>query len=117
MTKLVWETSKLNPPTWWQLHLANGLLTISIQYRERFDFSVGDKIFKQTGYHAQIGVGLASIQNVLPTLGEAKAWGIQTANEALKEISQELKPEIPWLLWACLGGAIALHAIWLLLKL
>lgn len=117
MTKPTWQTSSLKPPHWWQLHLANGMITISIQYRETFDFPVGDKkiqIFKQSGYHTQVGEGWAARRNVLSTLPEAKAWGIQAAHDVLKDINQELKPEIPWLLWICLIGAIALHISWVL---
>ncbi len=117
MGKLVWETSKLNPPHWWQLHLAKGLMTVSIQYRESFYSPTGNT--EHPGYHVQIGQGWDARRNILPNLDEAKAWGIQAACIALLEIKQELKPkpEIPWLLWTCLGGAVALQVAWILLKL
>ena len=115
MSRFIWQTSSLNPPHWWQLHLANGLITVSIQYREKFYSPVGQE--KLSGYHVQIGQGWNARTNILPSLDEAKAWGIQTVCIALVEIEQELKPktEIPWLLWGCLVGAIALQVVWLLL--
>ncbi|MEH1786443.1 MAG: hypothetical protein V7L23_12860 [Nostoc sp.] len=113
MTKLIWKTSKLNPPYWWQLHLAGGMITISIQYREKFYSPTGET--EHSGYHVQIGQGYDARRNILPSLPEAKTWGIQAAKKVLKEIRQEFQPEIPWLLLTCLGGAIALHIIWMLL--
>lgn len=113
MTKLIWETSSLKPPHWWQLHLAEGIITVTIQYREKFYSSTGEA--EHSGYHVQIGQGWDARRNILPSLAEAKSWGIQAAKEVLKEIHQELQPEIPWLLLACLGGAIALQVAWILL--
>ena len=104
MTKYTWETSSLNPPHWWQMRLGDGLITISIRY---------GTIANEFGYHVDIGSGLSIRRNVLPTLPQAKSWGIQTARSALKEMYQELKPEIPWLLLICLMGAIALHVVWI----
>ncbi|QKQ76576.1 hypothetical protein [Nostoc sp. TCL240-02] len=106
MNKLNWEISKLNPPLWWQLHLGEGLIVITIVHRPNA---------QEPGYHASVGNGLATRGNVLSTLGQAKSWGIESAGVALKEMSNELQPENPWLLWTCLVGAIALQAIWLLL--
>lgn len=106
MTKFNWETSKLNPPLWWQLHLGGGLIVVTIVHRPKG---------QEPGYHTSVGNGLATRGNVLLTLEQAKSWGTQSAAEALREMQQELQPEIYWLLLACLVGAIDLHAAWILL--
>ena len=117
--KKTWQTSSLNPPTWWQLHLGKGLITISIQYKNGQTFELNTRKAEisivQAGYHTQIGSGLAVRENVLPTLETAKAWGLQAASEALQEMQREARPDVPWLLCGCFFVAIVLQSCWLLL--
>jgi hypothetical protein len=101
MNKLIWETSSHNPPRWWQTRLGDGLIPISIQ-------------LVQSGYCVTLGMGLATKSRTLPTLSQAKFWGVQSADKVLGEMRQELKRESPWLLFVCLVSAIALHAIWII---
>lgn len=107
-----WQTSSLNPPNWWQLHLGNGLITISIRYEDGQVFELNPR---NTGYHTQIGSGLATRENVLPTLESAKIWGLQAVSEALEEMAKETHYEIPWLLYMCLIAAVVLQISWMLL--
>ncbi|WP_414755564.1 hypothetical protein [Anabaena sp. CCY 9910] len=95
-----WQASKLNPPIWWQAHLAGGLLEISIQYYKH-------------EYHASIGRGLSMRQATFPTLSEAQQWGTSEARKVVKQIYLELRPTRYYLIEVCLALAILLLLIWL----
>lgn len=120
MNTIAWETSKMNPPTWWQLHLREGIVTISIQYKNqsRFDYhNIQLGCIPKTGYYVSISTGLAQVKAILPTLESAKDWGIQQAIALMEEMQQELataakqdnfkvSPLLFWLLvlWLSMGA-------------
>lgn len=99
-----WESSKLNPPRWWQLNLDGGMLNVFIQR-------------KPDGYYAFIGTGMRVQVMRFHTLPEAKAWLVKELKQTLAKMQAELRPEIPWLLWGYLGAAIAMQAVWRILFL
>lgn len=96
-----WEKSNLNPPIWWQLRLAGGMLQVSVRHYQ------GD-------YLASVGVGYQTREAAFPTLEEAQRWGIREARKVAIQVFWATFPTRYPLLEVCLFGAIALGAIWLL---
>ncbi|ACC81166.1 hypothetical protein [Nostoc punctiforme] len=70
---------------------------------------------KPDGYYAFIGTGMRVQVMKFHTLPEAKAWLLKQLKLSLDKMQSEMQPEIPWLLWGCLGGAFALLATWRML--
>ncbi|MBD2489039.1 hypothetical protein [Aulosira sp. FACHB-615] len=96
---MTWQHSQQNPPHWWQLHLGNGLLEITIKRNSQ-------------GYCASLGRGKPCREKIFPTLPEAKAWGIKEAKLVLRQMRCELYP-VNWLLALCLLLLGFLGGIWL----
>ncbi|MBD2364461.1 hypothetical protein H6G36_25365 [Anabaena minutissima FACHB-250] len=95
-----WEQSSLNPPIWWQLRLAEGMLNISI------------RLHSNGCYCASIGTGYHTREAAFSTLQDAKKWGMKEARKVLKAMDRELVSRY-YLLETCLVIAIALGVVWL----
>ncbi|ALF52223.1 hypothetical protein ACX27_04135 [Nostoc piscinale CENA21] len=108
----MWQQSTQTPPHWWQLQLGNGLIQVRIKYKSAPDIlRWGDN--DESGYCVSIGSGINYREKIFPTLSEAKAWGVKEAKLVLRQMRNEISPQINWLFALCLLLLGFIGGVWL----